>query len=79
MVLCAALPEVARGADVFICEAFAPTPVPNHMDYATLLSNRERLECRTLRLTHAGPALLDRQDLELPLAFDGESWPVSAG
>ncbi len=45
--------EVARGADLFLCEAcYHDTRIPYHLDFRTLERQRGRLECRRLMLTH---------------------------
>ena len=68
-----ALVELARGADLFVCEASSyEHPVPYHLDYKTLLANRSRLECGRILLTHLGAEMLARRDeLELESAEDG--------
>ncbi|HEV8556085.1 MAG TPA: MBL fold metallo-hydrolase [Actinophytocola sp.] len=68
-----ALVDVARDADLFICEAYTLTRrVPYHLDVASLRANLGRLRCHRLLLTHASPDVLDhRADLDLPLAEDG--------
>ena len=68
-----ALVELARGADLFVCEASSyEHPVPFHLDYETLLANRSRLECGRLLLTHLGAEMLSRrQELEIESAEDG--------
>ena len=44
----------------------------NFLDLATLLRNRERLECKRLILTHLGPSMLERlAEVPLEVAFDG--------
>jgi ribonuclease BN (tRNA processing enzyme) len=65
--------EAASGADLFICEAYTyERAVRFHLPYAALLEHRERLGCRRLLLTHAGPDLLaHRADLDDDLADDG--------
>ena len=51
--------EVARGADLFVCEAyFFEKRVPNHLSYKTLLDHRAGLECRKILMTHMGTDLL---------------------
>ncbi|MFO7577934.1 MAG: MBL fold metallo-hydrolase [Pelovirga sp.] len=64
---------LSRNADLFICECCAyDEPLPGHLDYLTLLQQRERLDCRRLVLTHPGPALLARKEqLQLELLEDG--------
>ncbi len=68
-----ALVEAARGADLFICEAYSfEKSVPHHLSYATLREHRARLDCRRLVLTHLGPDLLGRQsEVTEQLAEDG--------
>jgi ribonuclease BN (tRNA processing enzyme) len=54
-----ALVEIARDADLFICEcAGFDTTVPIHLDYATLLAHRSELDCQRMMLTHMGPKVL---------------------
>jgi ribonuclease BN (tRNA processing enzyme) len=68
-----ALVEVARGADLFICEAYSwDKPIKNHLAYRTLRANRARLECRRLVLTHMGPETLGHLgEVEDEVAEDG--------
>lgn len=57
-----ALIPAARGADLFICEAYCfDKPVKYHLDYQTLRAQREALGCRRLILTHLGADLLARR------------------
>jgi ribonuclease BN (tRNA processing enzyme) len=69
------LVDAAREADLFICECFAyDEKVPYHIDYETLLANRDRLECRTLVLTHMGETMLSRLDsIDIECAEDGKT------
>jgi ribonuclease BN (tRNA processing enzyme) len=53
-----ALLEVADGAEVFLCEGYAPGPVRWHLDLDTLVTNRDRLGCQRLVLTHLSPTAL---------------------
>jgi ribonuclease BN (tRNA processing enzyme) len=66
------LVDVARGTDVFICEAYSLTrPMPYHLHVPHLRENRSRLECRRLILTHPSPDLLaEAAELEFDLADD---------
>jgi ribonuclease BN (tRNA processing enzyme) len=57
-----ALLEAARGADLFICEAyFFDKVVRDHLAYATLRQHRAELGCRRLILTHLSAELLGRR------------------
>src|SRR5262249_10315084 len=52
----AALPEVARDADLFVCEAYGfDKAVKFHLDYTTLMAHRDELACKQLVLTHMSP------------------------
>ena len=66
--------EAARGADLFICEAyFYQKQVKYHLDYETLLAHRAELDCKRLIITHMHEDLLQRLDeLELEWAEDGK-------
>jgi len=71
------LVEVARGADLFICEAtnFATAEEkdnPVHISYETLMKNRARLDCRRIVVTHLGSkSLANLKDMVLEYATDG--------
>ena len=67
------LPLLAQGSDLFICECFSyDQTVPGHLDYLTLMREKERFSTRRLVLTHPGPQLLERTGaLELELLHDG--------
>lgn len=53
--------EVARDADLFICECYRfDQPAPYHLDYITLQARRADLACRRLLLTHMSAAMLAR-------------------
>ena len=69
-----ALVEAARGADLFICEAyFFEKKVKYHLDYKTILDHRSQLGCRKIILTHMNQDMLSRRgDLELECAEDGQ-------
>jgi len=68
------LVDAARGADLFIAEAlFYDKRVKYHLDLATLMEHRPRLECRRLVLTHMGEDVLARLDeLAIEAAEDGK-------
>lgn len=68
------LVEAARGADLFICEAYVfEKKIRYHLDYRTLMEQRSRLECRRLILTHMSDDMLQRlQGLGADWAEDGK-------
>ena len=69
-----ALVEAARGADLFVCEAyFFDKKMRYHLDYETLMSHREKLGCRRLILTHMSSDMLARLDeIDVEWAEDGK-------
>jgi ribonuclease BN (tRNA processing enzyme) len=69
----AALSEVARDADLFICEAYGfDKVVKYHLDYTTLMAHRDELACKQLVLTHMSPEMLDHAgDVKARCAHDG--------
>jgi ribonuclease BN (tRNA processing enzyme) len=69
------LPEVARRADVFVCEAYAfDKTMKYHLDFRTLTAHRGELTCRRLVLTHMSDDMLSRlPDLDVESATDGMS------
>ncbi len=69
-----ALLDAARGADLFICEAyFFDKQIKYHLDYQTLRAHRERLDCRRLILTHMSQDMLSRiAEVEFECAEDGK-------
>jgi ribonuclease BN (tRNA processing enzyme) len=72
--------DAARGADLFIAEAlFYDKRVKYHLDLATLLRHRSRLECRRLVVTHMGEDMLARlEGLEVEAAADGQELVVGS-
>lgn len=70
-----ALPRLAAGTDLFICEAYSfEKRIPYHLDYRTLAAHREELDTRRLVLTHPGPETLARlTELREELARDEQS------
>jgi ribonuclease BN (tRNA processing enzyme) len=66
--------DAARGADLFIAEALVyDKRVKYHLDLATLLQHRARLDCRRLVVTHMGEDMLARLDgLPVEAAEDGK-------
>jgi len=73
------LVALARGADLFICEAtlFAASEEktnPVHVSYETLRANRARFECDRMVLTHLGAtSLAHAREMEIDCATDGLS------
>ena len=67
------LPELARGADLFVCECnFFDTKAPGHLDYETLMQHRSELECERIVITHMSDEMLGRLNaVELETASDG--------
>lgn len=69
--------DVARDADLFICEMSGfDGPVGIHLDYSTLVRHRQSIECRRFVLTHMGEKVLANAatvaaDLDATLAHDG--------
>ena len=68
-----ALLDVARGADLFVCECnYFDKRVPGHLDYRTLASQRPRLECERIVITHMSEEMLARvEELGVQAAADG--------
>jgi ribonuclease BN (tRNA processing enzyme) len=69
------LPEIARGADLFVCECnFFDTRAPGHLNYQTLMERREQLECERIVITHMSADMIARVDageIEFEAAADG--------
>lgn len=72
------LVRVAKGADLFICDAsFFDTDDPSHISYRTLMAHRSELDCKKIVLTHLGAETLARiGELELDHAVDGTTLEV---
>jgi ribonuclease BN (tRNA processing enzyme) len=69
------LPELAGGADLFVCECnFFDIKAPGHLDYQTLMQHRPELDCKKIVITHMSEGMLDHVgagDVELEAASDG--------
>jgi ribonuclease BN (tRNA processing enzyme) len=67
------LARVAKGADLFICDAsYFDTDEPSHISYRTLMAHRDELDCGRIVLTHLGAETLARiGELDLEHAVDG--------
>jgi ribonuclease BN (tRNA processing enzyme) len=66
--------DAARGADLFIAEAYVfDRAVKYHLDLVTLLKHQPELDCRRLIVTHMSEDMLRRRDgLEVETAEDGK-------
>ncbi len=66
--------SVARGADLFIAEAyFYEKKIKFHLNYQTLMEKKAELDCKRIILTHMSDDVLHRLDsLELEYAEDGK-------
>jgi len=67
------LTEAARGADLFVCEAYTfEKKIRFHLDWATLTVHRAALGCRRLIVTHMSDDMLARvPGLDVEAARDG--------
>lgn len=67
------LVTASDNADMMICECFHfDQKCEFHMDYETIMENRQRLSAKNIFLTHLGPdALAKQHQMSLPVAFDG--------
>lgn len=67
------LPEVARGADLLICECYYhEKPVPFHLNYRDIAQHRGELRAKRLVLTHLSREMLAAQDrIPEECAYDG--------
>ncbi len=67
------LVAVAKGADLFICEAsFFDRDDPSHISYRQVMAHRNEFEAKRIVLTHLGAETLARlSDLELEHTTDG--------
>ncbi len=68
-----ALFEAADNVELFLCEGYSPAPVRWHLDLATLASQRDKLGCRQLVLTHLSPTALASDLSDWQVAHDGWS------
>jgi ribonuclease BN (tRNA processing enzyme) len=67
------LTDVARDADLFICESnYFDKEMKFHLSYRTLAEHRAELRCKRLILTHLGPESLARRgEIREEVARDG--------
>ena len=69
-----ALISLARNSDLLVAECFTHSQsLPGHLNYRTLIRERERLGCQHLVLTHLGPEMLAQRDtLRFDVVSDGD-------
>jgi ribonuclease BN (tRNA processing enzyme) len=69
----ASLADLARAADLFVCECYGlESAPPGHLDYRTLMAHRAELGCKRLLLTHMGEEMIRRAaSLDVETAWDG--------
>jgi len=69
------LPEIAAGADLFVCEAYTyERSIKYHMSYSALRAHRKQLRCKRIILTHIGPDLIAHRthaEVDVEIATDG--------
>lgn len=67
------LVHASQNADLLLCECFHyDTKCEFHMDYETIIENRQRLSAKNIYLTHLGPQALEKHhQMALPVSFDG--------
>ncbi len=65
--------ELARNADLFICECnYYQSEIDGHMNYRTLLAYDDQLLCKQSLLTHFGEEMIQYRDqIRHPYAYDG--------
>jgi ribonuclease BN (tRNA processing enzyme) len=68
-----ALVDAARGADLFVCEAYAfDRRIRYHLDHQTLRAHADRLGCRRIVVTHMSADMLARAgEAAFETAHDG--------
>jgi ribonuclease BN (tRNA processing enzyme) len=69
-----ALPDQARGADLFVCECtfHGTSPIAEHLSYGVIEERRSAFACDRLMLTHLGTDMSARRGrLEVETADDG--------
>jgi ribonuclease BN (tRNA processing enzyme) len=68
-----ALYDVSRVADLFICECnFFDTSTTSHLNYQTIMAERDNFQCDNIVLNHLGPEMLKNMEkLELTSCYDG--------
>lgn len=63
--------KIAQEADLFICECnFYDLEMKGHLNYQTLMANKQKFSCKKLWLTHFGEEMLNKE-IEIDHAWDG--------
>lgn len=67
------LVNIAKDTDLFICECnFYDLDMKGHLNYQTIQTNRERLFCKQILLTHFGEDMLENTaKIDMDYAYDG--------
>lgn len=69
--------DKSQGVDLFLCECCTMEPtMPMHTSYAELLSNRDRLGCKRLLLTHLGAEVRQAEEFQFERVEDGMVFEV---
>lgn len=65
--------QIASNADLFICECnYFKTVSTSHLNYPTIVSNLNKLNCKRIILNHLGPEMLDNMNsVNLECSYDG--------
>ncbi|MEX2592298.1 MAG: MBL fold metallo-hydrolase [Anditalea sp.] len=65
--------KIAHEADLFICECnFYDLEMKGHLNYHTLMANKQQFSCKQLWLTHFGEEMLNKAgEIEMDYAWEG--------
>jgi ribonuclease BN (tRNA processing enzyme) len=67
------LPEISRGADLFLCECtyFESVDLSFHLNYPLIAANRRRFDTKRMILTHIGREVLEHDhEISIEMAHD---------
>jgi ribonuclease BN (tRNA processing enzyme) len=67
------LPEISRGADLFLCECtyFESVDLSFHLNYPLIAANRRRFDTKRMLLTHIGREVLEHEgEISIEMAYD---------
>jgi len=67
------LNKISDSADLFICECnFFSTSSPSHLDYQTIMNEKQNFNCKRIILNHLGGEMLENlSEVELECSYDG--------